>query len=417
MEEVEHTHLKKRAIIIGGITILCLVVVMLIVLFVIGGIAKKTRSDTKQQSTSDTKMSEESQIIEKGGLLVQTEFMFAKRDTIANKTEIYRRPAGGDISKKVLEVPGLVERNKYSRLGENVAFSVGGDVYTSSDKGVSFAKVYTAPAQEEITSLRFSKQKPYIAIAVTRVYGSAAGPNIGNQILSMKVDGSEQKELFTSPDAGVFIKDWSIDAGKVLYQSGCNRCDQASRVSAMYDTKTKKTIKLASQDGDAIGNLAMNDKATKVIYSDALHDPSVRLYDSIKNGYYGPPYSIHRYSIDSKKDQVVVRMGKRVSKPQSLKDIPTQPLIATAGTSYGRQHYYYYNKVITILYDDNSTKKLITMPDSTQELLFVSEGQVLTTLQKGDAWELVTIDPTNNARQTLFTADATMIPLGMSDQF
>lgn len=414
--EVEHTHLKKRAIIIGGIAIICLCAVVLIISLIVGTVTKKTASDTKKQS-SHAKMSEVPQVVEKGGLLVQTEFMFAKRDAAANKSEIYRRPAGGDISEKVLEVPGLVERNKYSRLGTNVAFSVGGEVYASSNKGVSFAKIYTAPVQEEITSLRFSKQKPYIALAVTRVYGSGAGTNAGNQVLSMKVDGSEQKELFTSPDVGVFIKDWSIDEGKVLYQSGCNRCDQASRVSAMYDTKTKKITKLAAQDGDAVGNLAMSDKATKIIYSEALHDPSVRLYDSIKNGYYGPPYSIHKYNLDNKKDQVVVRMGKRVSKPQSLKDIPVQPLIATAGTAYGRQHYYYYNNVITILYDDNSTKKLITMPSSTQELLFVSEGQVLTTLQKEGGWELVTIDPTNNARQTLFSADATMIPLGMSDQF
>lgn len=415
--EVEHSHIKKRAIIIGSIATLCVGLAILTIILIATNAAKKDQTVSKQKPAT-TKMSEESQVIEKGGLLVQTQFMFAKRDTAANKTEIYRRPPGGDISEKVLEVPGLIERNKYSRLGSNIAFSVGSDVYASNDEGVSFRKIYSAPIQEEITSLRFSKQKPYIALAVTRAYGANTGTNAGNQVLSMKIDGSEQKKIFTTSDVGVFIKDWSVDVSKVLYQSGCNRCDQASRTTALYDTKTKKTLKLPIQDGDAIGNLAMNDAGTKIIYSEALHDPVVRLYDSIKDGYYGPPYSIHRYTIEGKKDHTVARMGKRVAKPQSLNDIPAQPIIATAGTTYGRQQYYYYNNVITILYDDNSTKKLITMPSATQELLYVSEGQVLAILQKDTGgWDLVTIDPSNNARQTLFTADASMIPLGMSDQF
>lgn len=412
--EVEHATYKKIFILIAIVGVVIFFVS--IGIFFVGNTVKNPTMKS-EKSTQEKSKSEEDTSVENSATLTQTQFMFAKIDTATNKTEMYRRPVGKDASDKIIEIPGVFEPGKYTRLGQNIAFVIATGIYTSSDGGQSFKKIYSAPTSEDITSIRFSKHKAQLAVAVTNAYGTNRNTSAGNIVYTMNSDGSSLKELFSLSDVGIFIRDWSIESGNVLYQAGCNRCDQASRVTAIYSIKKKNHTPLPAQDADAIGNLALNDAGSQVLYSLALHVDSVRITGSIKEGYYGPPYTIHKYDIAKKQDRTIIRMGKRVSHPVTIADIPLQPSIATAGTSYGRQHYYLYDNKITLLFDDNSTKELLTMPANLSELLFVSDGQVLAIMKKGDGWNLVTFDPKSQSQQVLFAADATMIPLGMSDQF
>lgn len=409
------THdIRHRILILIGVS-LAIIFFVAIVFAYLGQTPKQ--NTTKNGSLSKENSSEKEAATDNAATLVQTPFLFAKVDTSQQKTSVYKRPPGADRSDKIIDVVGTFDGLKYTRLGSNVAFAVGGSVYGSDNEGSSFKTVYTAPTGEEVTSLRFSKHKAKLLVAVTSAYGAGAGSHYGNQVYKMEADGSKQEKVMEVGDVGVFIRDWSVESGNVLYQSGCNRCDQASRLTAVYSMKTKKTTTLPTQDGDAIGSIALNDAGTKVIYGVALHDPSVKVYGSIKDSYYGPPYTIHRYDIQTKQDRVVTKLGKRVANPKSYADIPVQPLIATAGTKYGRQYYYVYNSKITLLFDDNHTEELMDSPANFQDILFVSEDQVLATIKTESAWKLVSFNPKSNQQQTLFEASHNDIPLGISDQF
>ena len=409
---VNHDMRHKLLVVTGIVLVVCLLAG---IVFAFMGQAPKAAMPP--QKTTESKTSEENASVENNALLVQTQFMYARVDTAQNKTEIFRRPPGGDVSEKVIEVGGLFDGSRYTRLSGNVAFSIGADVYSSSDGGVTFKKIFSGPSGEEVTSLRFSKHKAKLLVAVTNAYGNTAGTQYGNHLYRMEVDGTKSEKVLELGDVGVFIKDWSLDSGNILYQSGCNKCDQATRTSAIYSLKTKKMTNLPVQDGDRIGNIALNDTGTKVIYSVAFHDPATKVYGSLKNGYYGPPYEIRRYDISQKQDRVVLKLGKRIANPQSYEAIPAQPVIATAGTNYGRQHYYFYSSKLNLLYDDNHTEELLSVPDNLKDILYVSESQVLVTVTTPSGWKLVSLSPTSKDQQTLFEATPADIPLGMSDQF
>lgn len=411
LPEVSHD-VHHKFLIIGGIVFVVFILVAVIFAFMGQAPKQTTEKDSARKTTSD-----ESGSIENNSLLVQTQFMYAQVDTTQQKTTIFRRPEGADVSQKVIEVSGVFKETQYTRLSGNVAFAIGQDVYTSSDSGISFKKIFTSRPSEEVTSLRFSKHKAKLLVAVTNAYGNVAGTQYGNHLYKMDVDGANQEKVLELSDVGVFIKDWSIESGNILYQSGCNKCDQATRTSAIYSVKTKKTINLPVQDGNRIGNLALNDAGTKTIYSTALHDPTISVYGSLKNGYYGPPYEIRKYDINNKQDRVVQKIGKRLTNPKSYDVIPLQPLIATAGTKYGRQHYYLYDGKITLLYDDNHTEYLMDAPKNLKDVLFVSEEQVLVTIKNESGWKLVSFIPSSKSQQVLFEATSNDIPLGMSDQF
>lgn len=413
----EKKGLSKKIIILVG---LCLLVVIAIIAgwYIASRMSQESTQTKKETSKQERKEGEETTSAENNSLLVQGQFLFAKVNPTTQTTEIYRRPPGKDESVKVIEVPGILVAGKYSRLANNVAFVVGSDVYASKDGGVSFQKIYSGPASEDITSIRFSKHKARLAVAVTASYGpEAKNSSYSNKVVSMNSDGSDQKQLFTTHEVGVYIKDWSVDAGKVLYQAGCNRCDQVPRTTELYDLKQKKVNPLPITDSAAIGNLVLNDAATRVTYTVAQHDPNVRIYDSLSGAYYGPPYNFHQYDIAAKKDRITLRIGKRVAHPKSSKDIPATPIIATAGTKYGRQHYYLYQNTISLLYDDNTTEKLLTISGTIRDILFVSEAQVLAIVGTDQSWGLISFDPKTGGQQTLFKADSSVIPLGMSDQF
>lgn len=371
---------------------------------------------TADKKTVKTNSKDEVDSLENNSLLVQTQFLFAK--TSAGKTEIFRRPPGKDESVKVLELPGAIEPGKYSRLAQQVAFVAGSDIYTSKDGGLSFQKIYSAPSGGDITSIRFSKHDTRLAIAVAEGYDAATNSaQFTNTVFSMNSDGTDQKKLFTSPEAGVYIRDWSLKAGVILYQSGCNRCNQVPRTTELYNLETKKTTTLPINDNAAVGNLVLNNAATRVTYTIAQHDPKIQIYDSLSGSYYGPPYSFYQYDIKTKKDRIALRIGKKVVDPKSSKDIPAPPVIATASTQYGRQHYYLYQNTISLLYDDNSTKNLLTISGNLREVLFVSEAQVLAIVGTDQSWELMSFDPKNKTSQALFKGENSITPLGMSDQF
>lgn len=406
---------RHRILVIIGVSLA--IIFFAATIFAFLGQAPKQSNDTQDRTVNTKDNSEKEAEAKNTSMLVQTPFLFAKVDTTQQKTEVYKRPAGADRSDKIISIDGVFDGAKYTRLGTSIAFAIGGGVYVSSDEGTSFKTIYNAPAGEEVTSLRFSKHKAKLLVAVTSAYGAGASAHYGNQVYKMEADGSKQQKVMEVGDVGLFIRDWSVESGSILYQSGCNRCDQASRLTAVYSMKTKKTTTLPIQDGDAIGSIALNDAGTKVIYGVALHDSSIKVYGSLKDSYYGPPYTIHRYDIQTKQDRVVTKLGKRVANPKSYADIPAQPLIATAGTKYGRQYYYVYNSKITLLFDDNHTEELMDSPANLQDILFVSEDQVLATIKTDSAWKLVSFNPKNNQQQTLFEASHNDIPLGISDQF
>ncbi len=416
MEAVKK-HSSRKILIIGLVCFLLLCTAGL-GWFIASQYFIKPEINKKEVQQSQKKTSVENNSVENNSLLVQTQFLFAKTDTANNKSEIYRRPPGKDESIKVIELPGILTAGKYSRLANNVAFVVGSDVYASKDGGESFQKIFTGPVGEDITSIRFSKHQARLTIAVSSSYGEAAkDSSFGNKVISINSDGSDEKTLFTTKDIGIYIKDWSVNAGKVLYQSGCNRCDQVPRTTNIYDLKTKVTTKLPLNDTATLGNLVLNDAATRVTYTTAFHDANIQIYDSLDGSYYGPPYSFYQYDIALKKNRLALRIGKKVSSPKSTKDIPGAPVIATAGTKYGRQHYYLYQNSISLLYDDNSTHQLLNIPGTIRDVLFVSEAQVLAITGTDQSWSLISFDPKSEGQQVLFKGDSAITPLGMSDQF
>lgn len=349
--------------------------------------------------------------------LRQSEMMFAKVDSATQSTEIFRRPKGEDRSEKVIGVGGIYTEGHYTSYENNMAFSVDGKLYASKDGGTSFKEIYSAPDGEDITSVKFSKKQPFIAVAVTNVYSPVLqDTSYKNKIISMNVDGNTQKQLFTEQDVGVYIRDWSLDKGKVVYQSGCGRCDQAPRYAKVYDTKAGKLATEIKQDGLAMSNLSLNETGNLVFYTLALHDPRLKLYGNLNQEYYGPPYSFHRLHIASGEDKSFMTVGEKIANPRVPSDIPAPPIMSVAGTENGRQHYYFYDGKVRVLYDTTTTEELLKIGDKVKDILLVNQSQIIAVIGDDKQWRLISFDVKNGNQQTLFTTEGSTIPLGISDQ-
>lgn len=410
----------SRKILISTVTIVILLSILCVILIV--RFSSPVNNQTPlEKTTSKTKVEKnDDAIFQKNPYeLTQTQFMFAKNNKSEGKSDIYIRPPGRDTSDKVFSVQGLISSNNYTRNQNNVAFNVNGSVYTSSDAGKAWKNIYSAPGGEEITSLRFSKHSSKLLVSTTHAYAPNIAPDkVGNTITSMELDGSKQESVLKVSDIGVFIRDWSDKTKLLLYQSGCNRCSQATQTIAIYNMKSKKTTRLPIEDGDALGAMLLDANGRSILYTSALHLPEIQIYNSLKNGYYGPPYSVFRYNISTKENKQILRLGKRIAAPKTLNDIPTSPQLGVAGTESGRQYYYVYDGEINLLYDDNHIEKLMKLPNQTRDILYVTHNQALLIIDDSKDWRLVSINPIEpEKQQTLFTTSSEDVPLGMSDQF
>ncbi len=219
---------------------------------------RENKKSTQTNSTSSSTTSETTTTATSTSDLVA----YAFKDK-SSPYSIYWRSAVGGNRTEVKKLSATDVVTYYDSSGSNTAFATTNSIYVSTDGGRTYKAVFVGEGGAQITSFKFSSEGKNIAFGLL--------PSLGkkNIVKSIDLDGKDQKDLFTSEMAGVFIKAYSVGKQKIIYQEGCFNCDGPPGDLLFRDLKTNKVTTLLTESTAVLSAAEVSNDLSTIIYHSA----------------------------------------------------------------------------------------------------------------------------------------------------
>ncbi|MDQ5982694.1 MAG: hypothetical protein QG549_691 [Patescibacteria group bacterium] len=180
---------------------------------------------------------------------------------------LYRQSVGGGKATKVLDIPDYQDLAWQDTYKDQVAVitsaacasKTGPQIWFSTDSGNSFSKLFEAPSKDDvITSMKFASDGKTVA------FGYLGNGLLKAVVKEIDTSSKETKDLFTSTEAGVYIKGYDHKNGKIYFNQGCYGCDSSTeKPLSVYDITNKSTSPVFTDTASLSYGTVLNSDFTK----------------------------------------------------------------------------------------------------------------------------------------------------------
>lgn len=349
-----------------------LLIILLVLLLIAGGVGGWyywNKHKASPQPAQDTQTAQQQTQAEPAApTYAPNTVAYAYAAKVDDPLTIYWRAATGGDRKEVQKLAKNVYPSDSDVNGSVVVISAGPDVLLSADAGKTYSKVFSGTGTSQITSVSISSDRSHVAFAYL--------PSVGgkNTVKSIDLKGSDQKDLFTSSSAGVFINGWDYKQQQIVYGEGCFNCD-GGRTGLYLRNITKNTVTqlLKAVNIKELSSVVVSGDFTTLIYVKATVNP-VAAGNTPSGNFVAAPYTISTINLGNLKETALTIFGSKSEKNQNG-TYKTRNVIA--GFLAGSNTPYYTNDNALYVVKSGQPSNVYTATKNFQYVLYVNDDTVI----------------------------------------
>ncbi len=319
---------------------------------------------------------------------------YAYRAVASDPVALFTRPAAGGERKEIQKLTRDSALTAADTFGPNVAFVDDNVIYTSTDNGETYKKVFEGEAGSQITSLKLDADNTGLA------FGYLKSTKDKNQVRTIDMSGQNAKTLFTAETAGAFILGWSSKAERMVYQTGCYNCDGGPENTYSFDTKsTKRTALLEDVQANELASISVSSDTSLMIYMTGVYPANP---DGIGASLL-PPYVVNLMKLGgTDKPTEIARIGNAGEKNANGTLLSRTTLTGfTAGTN---TPYYTADKQL-FLVKENEGLLFYESADLIEHVDYISDKYVISRTGEADDFTMANYDVATKKSVTILQGD------------